>query len=467
MSSNEEIKIKISTEYDLNHGCKFSDELKKEIEKDPELKKFSDDLMKIGSFLGTIGGKDILKEPDIEKIKEKIGVEISKPSRDDDTGIENILAEPFPETAEEKESCETIIEEEGDFSSLTKTSSVEEEIMRLSCVNIKAGMATKDESGKIDLKALLEKHRKSVPPERVEKSLIEGGVQKAEKSPVGRYAMVSLIVIFAVIGIWAVWKISVLTQGKKEKTDIATNLSTKSGEGSAIIEKAHSPSSTEKAVIGNEQLSASEQEKTEKALVVQESSHHLAKRKEKSSGSISADKIASVGGTSENRGSEAKETSSKQEGLKTGTTALLDLIDSATAKKEKPAQQEKQTGSSSEGSKIPGVDELMGTGKTKEKAETESSGLPATLNKNEIREIMKKLNPQIQKCGEGKIGTLILNLVVSNDGTVKSAKTTGQFASDPAGKCAENAAMGIKFPPFKNPTMNVTYPYVFAPPPGT
>jgi hypothetical protein len=97
---------------------------------------------------------------------------------------------------------------------------------------------------------------------------------------------------------------------------------------------------------------------------------------------------------------------------------------------------------------------------------TTNPNLPKTLAKADIRKTMNKIKPRILKCGEGKLGTLMLSLVVSSDGSVKSAKVSGKFATDPAGQCAENVAKKAKFPPFQNPTASVTYPFVFAPKPG-
>ncbi|MCM8764777.1 MAG: hypothetical protein NC830_05415 [Candidatus Omnitrophica bacterium] len=449
-----------------------SEEIKDEIESNPELKEFSDDISKINSLMEDIG-KQVLVPAENNVIIDKILNSQSEKERAE-FKVESLFQEPLPETEEERATYLKTFQQDFQLGKSEEKSREEMkkedgDLLKLSLIISKPGMASGDSSGKIDLGSLVAQHKKSVtqqspliPSLSIQEATLRG------TSRTRNIGMFVLIVIFIAVGIAAVWKIVVISSLGKKSEQEAKYVESLKG-----IKTTKTNVITEKETIDTQKIVA---EKT--TATSEESTSHFpsAKSKKRKGGSDLASAEKSLATSEVAQKSDEASSSTSPAAMSTEEKSkkdLMSLLDSATTKKQKSTVSAGSVTSATEqqgksASSIPNVDELLGEKASTEKKESDSkAGLPATLSKNEIREVMKKLNPQIMKCGEGKVGTLILNLVVNNDGTVSSAKASGQFANDPTGKCAENVAKTAKFPPFKNPTMNVTYPYVFAPPPGT
>lgn len=461
----EDLKRKISEEMDSSAEHELSEQVKDEIESNEELKKFADDLVTIENILGNVN-KQTTKDIDPVPLKDKIGMAV-KEAKQNDEDSEEYLSEPMPETEEEsapprKSSFTYPIVSSKDMET-GKEEKDEVDFGRLTSRKMKAGAAQKDSSGLINIGELVQEHRESIvlatPGEKAPTAPAEAPSGK-------KYAMYVMIVIFAVVGIGAIIQIARMSKNadKGDLETAAVDQESLENDLKAQLVAAMEKEKLEEtpSMIQEEQGEKEEAEEVPAATTSEKTVHKTKHKTKKKSASAVAGNTSTAATTqkSENKsdtGPLPKEKSQKD---------LMSLLDSATAKKGKSPGAESKTGSSK--SDMPSVDELMGENKQGQKKEDPSTAnLPATLNKNQIRSVMKKLNPKIMKCGEGKVGTLILNLIVNNDGSVKSAKASGQFANNPTGKCAEKIAMKAKFPSFKNQTMNVTYPYVFTPPPGT
>jgi hypothetical protein len=475
----DNVKRKISEEIDSSAEHEFSEDVRSEIESNAELKKFADDIVKIEALLEDLSeqtGRDF----DPAELRDRIAKAVREAPRDENGKADAYLSEPMPETGDEKES-RTPREPAFTFPAVSTEEAAafeegkkDQDPMRLTARRLTAGAAGDDSSGLINLGALVQEHRESQAPPVSDKAAAMPGLPPPSAKKGKRTGMYVMIAIFAVVGIAAIIQIGRMARNKAslEQGGIETTAMDKEAiEAELKAElmasmKEDEKAAQEKAEQQEPGLSVSEEEAQEG----EETGEHegagilLAKKSKKKSGAGHE----TVGST-EPSPAAVKTGGAQDEGEKTVDTKdksqkdLMSLLDSATAKKQ-PAEGSEKPAKKGGG---PSVEELMGEGKKDTPKESEQdASLPATLSKNQIRAVMQKLNTQIMKCGEGKVGNLILNLVVSNDGSVKSAKASGEFANDPTGKCAENVAKGAKFPPFKNPTMNVTYPYRFTPPPG-
>ena len=495
---SEDIKRKISVEMDSgsDDGLEFSEEVKSEIETNEEIKKYTDDLMKLESLMDDVRD-NTESDPDEQSITNSIMESLKKADEDEKKeDLDELLSEPCPETNEDRDDApkDDLVEKaqkedreevEGRAPAFTfpAVSGVEtgeelKDVLKMEKkTTAKPGAAKGDSSGIINMSALVEEHRKSMAPppaeaEKERKAAAPGGVE--EKSSGMKYVLAIAAVLIAVVGIVVIMKIS---KGTKKGAPAV-------GETAAMHEEALKQQITAELMAQMEKEKASAPAVSTAALVKEapKEEGEAATKAEESEGEEGEETVLAMKKKGKRKGksdlmvddpyaSEPKEAKSGGSGPKTKKEAskdtLMDLLDTATKEKGKAKEPEKPAKGAVEKKSSPTVDELMGTPKKEEVKKVEpSAGLPATLNKNQIKAVMRKLNPKIQKCGEGKVGNLILMLVVNSDGTVKSVKSSGQFASDPTGKCAEQVAMKAKFPPFTNASANVTYPYVFAPPPG-
>ncbi|MFH1434645.1 MAG: hypothetical protein ABIJ56_02900 [Pseudomonadota bacterium] len=500
---SEDIKRKISVEMDSGPDAEleFSEEVKSEIETNEEVRKYADDLMKLESLMDDVR-ENTESDPDEQSITNSIMGSLKESDEGESGGedLDELLSGPMPETSEDrdeagkedlvekaqKEDEEEMEEAAGrapafSFPSVSDVETGKElkDVLKMEKKSSVPGAAKGDSSGIINMSALVEEHRKSMaPPPPAE-------AQKAQKAAVAgkpgaegsgmKVVLAIAAVLVAVVGVVVIIKMS---------------KSSKEGSPSSAVEAAQHEEALKKQLTA--ELKA-EMEK-EKAPPVSAAAQAMTEPREEEENEEEAALEGEEGG-----GEDEMLLASKKKGKKKGKTdlmvddpyasepkeaksggvsdpqtkkeaskdTLMDLLDTATKEKVKAKEPAKPVKGAVEKKSSPSVEELMGTPKKEEaKKEEAPAGLPATLNKNQIKDVMRKLNPKIQKCGEGKVGNLILMLAVNGDGTVKSAKSSGQFASDPTGKCAEQVAMKAKFPPFSNASANVTYPYVFAPPPG-
>jgi len=469
----DNVKRKISEEIDSSAEHEFSENVKSEIESNEELKKFADDIVKIEALLEDLNeqtGRDF----DPSSLKEKISRAVREAPKGENGEAGEYLSEPMPESNEERESQQPR-EPAFTFPAVSaveaEAAKEEQDPMRLTARRLKAGAAGDDSSGLINLGALVQEHRESQAPPVDEKAAAMPGLPPPAAQKGKRAGLYIMIALFAIVGIAAIIQIGRMSRSKISKEEPGAAMSTLDKQALEAELKAELMASMEEkkaSQVGKTDspepgLTVSEDEAGE-AEGQEEAGITLAKKAKKKSGAGHGTAAEMESAPDEKAAGGAKDEGEKAVDPKDKSQKdLMSLLDSATSKKQ-PSEGSEKPSKKGGG---PSVEELMGEGKKDAPKESEQdASLPATLSKNQIRAVMQKLNSKIMKCGEGKVGNLILNLVVSNDGSVKSAKASGEFANDPTGKCAENVAKGAKFPPFKNPTMNVTYPYRFTPPVG-
>ena len=61
----------------------------------------------------------------------------------------------------------------------------------------------------------------------------------------------------------------------------------------------------------------------------------------------------------------------------------------------------------------------------------------------------------LEDCGKADLAIEIVS-----DGTVKSVKLSGDFLDTPTGDCIVAAVKATTFPPFRNPSVKITYPFI-------
>jgi hypothetical protein len=71
---------------------------------------------------------------------------------------------------------------------------------------------------------------------------------------------------------------------------------------------------------------------------------------------------------------------------------------------------------------------------------------------------MGAVAPAVKSCGQGKGGTITMNITIGKTGRVSSASATGAFAGTPIGDCAARAVRRAKFPA-STQNLNVKYPF--------
>ncbi len=468
----DEIKRKISEEFDTSGDAELSSDLRHEIETSGELKDYADDLIKVEGVLHALRDART-EEPEWDSLHD----EISR-SLDVDGEVEaSLLEAPMPdgekddalpaeEPVEEKKPPKKDVEpeDEGPRQRLTASKTT----------------AKGESSGVINLGALVEEHRKSMLPAGggldVPAGVISAGAPQQKGSKLLPIAIAAGILV--VVGIAGAFMYSKAKSGQGEAVDIealraqlkeelkdeykaqilaelkAQGMSTEEAEAEA--ERQAEQKAAEEAEKQAAEAAAAEGEESAEEILAASTDAKKKKKKKKSGSGGEASPTATNTYT-------APKTAPKKETTKKAPTSAGDdlaaLLEGATGSKKKGSESALE-----KPSKTPAKTEPKPSALTP--ATTSNPNLPKTLAKADIRKTMNKIKPRIMKCGEGKLGTLMLALVVANDGKVKSAKVSGKFATDPAGQCAENVAKTVTFPPFQNPTASVTYPFVFAPKPG-
>lgn len=88
--------------------------------------------------------------------------------------------------------------------------------------------------------------------------------------------------------------------------------------------------------------------------------------------------------------------------------------------------------------------------------------LPDTLGRAEMRQGIDSVRDAILRCGASHPGSTIrVEFTVNgSDGSVKSARVTGEFAGTAVGACAEAAAREARFPRFRRPTFTFQFPFM-------
>jgi len=87
------------------------------------------------------------------------------------------------------------------------------------------------------------------------------------------------------------------------------------------------------------------------------------------------------------------------------------------------------------------------------------SALPGRLTRSQVQAGLGAVRRSVKRCGRGKKGPLLVNVVISRKGRVTSARPARPFAGTSVGKCATRAIRRARFPKFNGPRMRVRYPF--------
>lgn len=84
--------------------------------------------------------------------------------------------------------------------------------------------------------------------------------------------------------------------------------------------------------------------------------------------------------------------------------------------------------------------------------------MKASLSRDDVQRGMSAVAPAVQRCGQGRGGTITVSVQIAPTGRVTSASATGAFAGTPIGSCAARAIRRAKFPASKQ-NLTVKYPF--------
>lgn len=86
--------------------------------------------------------------------------------------------------------------------------------------------------------------------------------------------------------------------------------------------------------------------------------------------------------------------------------------------------------------------------------------LPTTPSQSDVQRTLGRLLPAIRQCAGDQVGLAMATILVRNDGNVASSSIAGApFGGTPQGACMEGVVRTAHFPPFRQTTLRVTYPF--------
>jgi hypothetical protein len=91
----------------------------------------------------------------------------------------------------------------------------------------------------------------------------------------------------------------------------------------------------------------------------------------------------------------------------------------------------------------------------------DDSKLPGELPREAIADAMTRIRPQVFACFEKfqTPGTAQLTYIVAGNGMVQSIRVGGSFDGTPTGECVLDAGKNARFPRFKAPSQQFSYPF--------
>ena len=93
---------------------------------------------------------------------------------------------------------------------------------------------------------------------------------------------------------------------------------------------------------------------------------------------------------------------------------------------------------------------------------TKSTGpLPAQPSREQVVATMKAAMPALNRCTDGRKGSVSAQLTVRGSGRVSYALIQGSFAGTREGSCLATALRDVRFPAFSEPSLRLTYPLQF------
>ena len=99
-----------------------------------------------------------------------------------------------------------------------------------------------------------------------------------------------------------------------------------------------------------------------------------------------------------------------------------------------------------------------------EAAVAPAADLPERLSRPQVSGVMTPLASGARACTQGQTGTAPVAITIGNDGVVRAASVSGQFAGTPAGDCIANLVRRAHFPAFRQPQASFVWPFVILPP---
>lgn len=87
------------------------------------------------------------------------------------------------------------------------------------------------------------------------------------------------------------------------------------------------------------------------------------------------------------------------------------------------------------------------------------AGLPERPTRDQVAAALNAVLPDLQKCVGDRHDTAEVTLTVRSGGFVSYAIVTGAYAGSPEGSCIARSVKNAKFPPFRDDSLRVTYPF--------
>jgi predicted Zn finger-like uncharacterized protein len=189
-----------------------------------------------------------------------------------------------------------------------------------------------------------------------------------------------------------------------------------------------------------------------------------AKKSSGSSKKRSGGKGASSSPSSSSASSASSSSSSSKSSKSSGSSsASASEKPSSAAKSSKTSELDDLLGSASKSSKSSRSSKSSKSSKSSSSQKSSggrSSGAApkASLSRSDVQRGMAAVAPAVKRCGQGKGGTITMNIMIGKTGRVSSASATGSFAGTPVGSCAARAVRRAKFPSSQQ-TLTVKYPF--------
>ena len=88
------------------------------------------------------------------------------------------------------------------------------------------------------------------------------------------------------------------------------------------------------------------------------------------------------------------------------------------------------------------------------------SSRPETPARDDVARLLSAVLPRVRFCAGGRSGVATAQIVVKSTGRISNVKIIGApFSRTTSARCMETAIRGVAFPPFRQPSFRVTYPY--------
>ncbi len=87
-----------------------------------------------------------------------------------------------------------------------------------------------------------------------------------------------------------------------------------------------------------------------------------------------------------------------------------------------------------------------------------STSIKDNLSRSDVQQGMARVAPAVKRCGQGRGGTISMNVVIGQNGRISSVVAAGVYAGTPIGACAERAVRRAGFPASRK-SITVKYPF--------